>query len=285
MIEDLAVKGIKAVAVKLGWKIPPVLTIIASIAWGIYEVASGVSVYDWAFDKWHKSPASSTPAAVSAVPPSVPFPHQLYAPAAVFAIGVGWLTLLMLWPKKAQVKGITAKFVRTHFYPSDWVQPFAMDIMQQMGRGDEVFTFDLLFEIFLVNEGPDVTVKTLRAEAEVSGKPWTRLKQVHELNNYELKIVRKERTAGGMPIEKEQRVQLDNLMDRIDGIVLKRGIGYRGWLRFQIEATKREAEQLIHTKLWIVDALGNEHGVTIPTEHEVEPSEGELVHSLRHLRG
>ena len=166
-----------------------------------------------------------------------------------------------------------------------FVQPFAMDIMQQMGRGMEVFTFDLLFEIFLVNEGPDVTVKNLRAEAEISGRPWTRLKQVRELDTYELKITRKERTAGGIPVVKETRVQLDNLMDKIDGITLKRGIGYRGWLRFQIEATRKQAEQVVNTKLWIVDALGNEHGVTIPMEHEVEPSEGELLHSLRHLRG
>ena len=188
-------------------------------------------------------------------------------------------------PEVEDEKGITAKFVRTHFYPSDWVQPFAMDLMQKMGRGDEIFAFDLLFEIFLVNEGPDITVKNLRAEAEVPGKPWTRLKQVRGLDTYELKITRKERTAGGIAVVKETRVQLDNLMDKIDGVVLKRGIGYRGWLRFQIEATKGQAEQVVNTKLWIVDALGNEHGTTIPTEHEVEPSEGELVHSLRHLRG
>jgi hypothetical protein len=75
----------------------------------------------------------------------------------------------------------------------------------------------------------------------------------------------------------EKRIDLEDLMVKVE-TGLKSRIGYRGWLRFRFEATKQHSEGRIQTKLWIIDAIGNEHGVTTADEHELEPTEGEMTY-------
>jgi hypothetical protein len=200
----------------------------------------------------------------------------LYLLCAVVIYAVGWLVV-----RRLATPPITAKFIRTHLLPSSWALPMTMDIMQQLGRGDQQFTFDLLYEIYLVNSGPDITVKNVRAEAEVEGQPWTRLDWVRDLGDYQLKIEKKQSGSSGNPIIKTTRTNLVSLMDKIEG-GLKMCIGCRGWLRFRLNATKKQVDGTVHTKLWIVDALGNEHPVVTAEKHELEPSEGEITYSRSH---
>jgi hypothetical protein len=102
MIEEVATKALKAVARKMGWKIPPVVTFVAAIVWGVWEVVSHVSVWDWAADKWHKAypPTLATiTTQTSSSPPAIP--HQLYGPLIMFLVGVLWLTFV-LWYRRGR---------------------------------------------------------------------------------------------------------------------------------------------------------------------------------------
>ncbi len=186
---------------------------------------------------------------------------------AVFALRQPPTTDTLHQPK------ITAKTIRRHFLSSSWAGPMTMELMRVAGRPNEKFTFDVLSELFLVNESCDVTVKSVRAEAELVNEGWVRMTQQRDLGDYELIL-------GG---DRRNRRDLESLMDKIDGVVLKRGIGYRGWLRFQVQATEEQTKDKVNVKMWIVDALGKEHGITLAAENEIDPSEGELAYSLRHL--
>jgi hypothetical protein len=180
----------------------------------------------------------------------------------------------------ARPAGITAKFIRSHMYPSEWAIPHAMQILEELGNTGQKYTFDLLMEVFLVNTGPDIGVKNVRAEAELEGQSWERLERIRDLKNYQLKITKEGRDYRGQSVLNSRRVELEDLMEKIDGGLRSR-ITYRGWLRFRIEATKKQAEGKVQAKLWIIDALGNEHSVTTAAEHELEPSEGEITYAPR----
>jgi hypothetical protein len=201
------------------------------------------------------------------------------------AVGLFIVTFLVIaahayWATRQKTR-ITAKFVRSHMYPSEWAVPWAMDIFEKMGRTDQKFTFDVLWEIFLVNAGPDVGVKNVRAELQFEGQQsWIRLERVRDLKTYQLKITKESTDYRGESVINTRRVELEDLMEEIDG-GLKSRIAYKGWLRFRIVATKKQAEGTSQSKLWIIDALGNEHSVTTSQEHEIDPSEGDITYALK----
>lgn len=244
-------------------------------AWGINE-------QEFTSQRWTLAPREDTPEYEIEVRL---FSDKAEAPIPVlFAVGVGTpfggLTmnrrpLPSTAPAESPAPQITAKLIRRHFLSSSWAGPMAMEVMRVAGRPNEKFTFDVLSELFLVNESCDVTVKAVRAEAELPNEGWVRMTQQRDLGDYQLILGN----------NRQDRRNLDNLMDKIDGVVLKRGIGYRGWLRFQLRATEEQTKGSVNVKMWIVDALGAEHGITLAAENEIDPSAGELAYSLRHLGG
>jgi hypothetical protein len=222
----------------------------------------------------------------SRIPPWLKSPMTIHW--AMFIVGLSWLSVVVWGDRIVTLWGghpaneITAEFIQSKMFGSHWVTPIAMDLLEKMGRPNEVFEFDVLYEIYVVNRGREITVKSLRAEAEVEPKTWMRLRQIPDLDDYELKTEKSiPGRVGGEIIKKTYR-KLDNFMEKTsDG--LKTRIGYRGFVRFRFEATKKQVEAPVNTKLWIIDALGNEHVVLVSNANDIGPSEGEITYSRKHL--
>jgi len=181
-----------------------------------------------------------------------------------------------------RTEDITAEFIQSQLLPNDWTLPMAMQAMEIAGADmkKETFSFDLIHEIYVVNRGRDITLKSLRAEAQIGSDSWEALEQIRDLGDYELVIERKEPGGAGRGfIVKTTRRALDNFMDKTAN-GLKSRMGYRGFVRFRFNATKGQAEGKINTKLWIIDALGEEHKVMATGAKDIEPSDGSIGYSL-----
>jgi hypothetical protein len=94
MIDDLIGRGVRNIANRLGWRIPPIVFIVASIIWLMWELIGHASVFDWAIDKWQRLHGEAS----ASVPSQPALQHQLYAPLALFFVGLLWLTALLVWP-------------------------------------------------------------------------------------------------------------------------------------------------------------------------------------------
>lgn len=204
---------------------------------------------------------------------------------SMLIIGLIWLSFVVWGDKIFAIWGgkpiITAEFIQTKMFPNHWVAPIAMNFMEAAGRPNEVFEFDILHEIYVVNQGKDITVKSLRAEAQFDGQTWIKLQHIKNLDDYELKTEKREPgKVGGEIIRKTYRGLDDFMVKTANGLNTR--IGYRGFVRFQVNATKKQAEGEVLTKLWIIDALGNEHG-SVLSKGDIEPSEGEITYSRKHL--
>jgi hypothetical protein len=180
-------------------------------------------------------------------------------------------------------EGIIVEFIRSHFIPSHWATGLVSELFRATNQEEPVLDFSLLYEVFLVNRGEDVTVKSVRAEARPKGEEdqdWKALGPQRDLGDFELRIERDDIPNRTARILKAERRPLDSLLAKIENATLHRGIGYRGWLCFPIKATEQQAKDGVETRLWITDALDHVHGA-VKRQSEIEPSEGELTHSVR----
>jgi hypothetical protein len=243
----------------------------------LWRLLENIHTTLWLLDGLQKSPSLIAPWVVQ---------HPAVVNWSMFIIGILWLSFVvwgdrLFGTRSDSSDSITAEFIQTKMFPSHWVAPLAMDLMVAVGRPNEIFELDVLHEIYVVNQGEEITVKSMRAEAEFEEQPWIKLKQIRDLGDYELMTEKREANRyGGEVINKTYR-SLDDFMNKTAN-GLKNRIGYRGFVRFRVNATKKQAEGGVRTKLWIIDALGNEHGL-LSSKGDIEPSEGQITYSRRHL--
>ena len=96
MLEDWLANSIRALARRLGWRIPPVLFVIGGFIWGIWEIASHVSVFAWLREKWQNPSITKVQEAeIHQIQMLLSKPGSV--PVIVFCVGILWLTYLV-WP-------------------------------------------------------------------------------------------------------------------------------------------------------------------------------------------
>jgi hypothetical protein len=96
MLDELIGKGVRGLADRLGWKIPPIVFIVGSILWFVWELVGHASVFDWVADRWQRHAHT----VANTIPqPQPQLQHQGYGPLIFFGLGLVWLTVLMYWPR------------------------------------------------------------------------------------------------------------------------------------------------------------------------------------------
>jgi hypothetical protein len=174
---------------------------------------------------------------------------------------------------------IASKFVRAHLMPRSPYADMVRDIFRASGRTDYETSSDFLFEIHAVNTTDNVTtIQKMVAEAEIGGK-WVQLPLLDDLSNYQLVFDdSKTSTQGGKSFTtKDERVEeLNSFWEKIKGVPFNRGIGYQGWVGFELTTQSAELSKPVMHKVRLIDAFGGTHPVV-----NIEPpdTKGRLQHS------
>jgi hypothetical protein len=163
-----------------------------------------------------------------------------------------------------------AHFVRSHLMPRNALHSMTDQLLKARGRENYEMESDFLFEIFVVNRNPNrpITIKDFICEAKI-GENWKPLARINDLTTYQLQKGDDERES--------TRKDLINFADMTDRIPLTYGIGYRGWLRFELVTDKNTLEKQVFTRLNILDAFGESHPV-LPSE-PTDTTDGTVVHN------
>lgn len=163
---------------------------------------------------------------------------------------------------------LKAHFIRSHLMPRSPWQSFVEGVFKAVGRMEYEVECDFLYEIFLVNTSENqVTVRNFIAEVQI-GEEWKKLKRLDDLTDYKIQ------TAEDYNSTKKDLISLAKL---VENVPLIRGVGYRGWLRFEFTTNKASLESHVYSRVRIIDALGGEHEVD--TSEPRDTSEGELTHN------
>lgn len=163
---------------------------------------------------------------------------------------------------------LKAHFIRSHLMPRSPYQEFMGQIFGVMGRTEYNVDCDFLYEIYLVNTTDNlVTVRSFTAEVR-DGEEWKKLKMIEDLSDYQIR-------TGEDP--HSPRNNLISLAQTTKNVPLARGVGYRGWLRFEYATEHKKLEGKVYTCVRIIDALGGIHEVS--NSEPLDTSEGALMHN------
>jgi hypothetical protein len=123
------------------------------------------------------------------------------------------------------------------------------------------------------------TIQDIVAEAEIEGS-WIRLPRLDDLSDYEMVFRDATSTVvGGKKFSSpEDRVEsLPSFWNRVKNVPLQRGVGYQGWLRFELTSKSTNLEKPVNHKVRLIDALGGVHPVV--SLGGLSDTQGEIRHS------
>src|SRR5947209_6221909 len=96
MVEDWIARSIRALARRFGWRISPVVVVIGSLVWGIWEIAGHASVFAWLMEQSRN--VSGLRSAVEAQAQQrlrVFLSRPGTIPVVIFSAGLVWLFLML----------------------------------------------------------------------------------------------------------------------------------------------------------------------------------------------
>jgi hypothetical protein len=171
---------------------------------------------------------------------------------------------------------ISTKCLRRNLLPQEPFDAITLGFYQATGMVVPPTAHDWLVKLHIVNSSNNpTTIQRIEASAEIGGK-WVPLK-ASNLERYRLSITdeKKYKNTNFRNVFSTKET-LPDLWSEIKGVQLNRGIGYEGWLAFElvIESGKLRQDPL-PMKIWVVDALDGKHPVV---EAEVMENEGDIVH-------
>jgi hypothetical protein len=193
--------------------------------------------------------------------------HPNVVTIILFVAGLVWFGIIALWPNNKELSSIVetkgdrakdpvlnAYFVRSHLMPRSALQDFVDQVLKLAGREEHKIECDFLDEVFLVNTTEnEVTIKTFVGEVQTE-EGWKKLKRLDDLNDYKIQ------TGEDFRSPKKDLVSLAKI---VESVPLKRGVGYRGWLRFEFAVSNKNRQKTFHNRVTIIDALGGEHVVSV----------------------
>jgi hypothetical protein len=155
---------------------------------------------------------------------------------------------------------IAAKFVRAHLMPRSRWADMVRNVFRAAGRTSYEAQSDFLFELHAVNITDNVTtLQDIVAEAEIGGK-WVTLPRLNDLSNYQL-VFEKNKEDDALFDPNADTKELDGLWDKMRDRPLVRGVGYQGWVGFELTTDSVNLEKPVNQKVRLLDALGNSHPV------------------------
>lgn len=171
---------------------------------------------------------------------------------------------------------INARYVRTHLLGrSPWLG-LASQLFQNANQAVPPAEHELLFEVHLVNVGEcSTTLRRFEAEAELDGA-WRPL-QVSSLDHYRIVFDEGEISPRTGLCRRKQWEGLPDLWARVKDVELRKGIGYQGWIAFElvIESAKLQ-EKPMNFRAYVVDALDNRHPIA---KDNSQPEVGRITQS------
>lgn len=176
------------------------------------------------------------------------------------AVACAVLTSYRIWLKerkalegeqdKNQFPRIDAKFTRIQIVPRLGTVPLGAAINQQAFVSD----YDIFAEVFLVNQSQVAcTIQRYEGTAQVNGHD-LKIGQEAELGRHDLVF--------DLPNGSVRRDEMLFLPASLDRVALQRGIGYRGWLRFELAGLRNTDKDQVQFGLTIVDSFDRKHSVT-----------------------
>jgi hypothetical protein len=195
-------------------------------------------------------------------------------PFACLLIGFGFLYL----ERRLKLPQLACRFLRIRLYPRVGLVGLQMmdEIMQKVVKKENYgYDSDLLIELAVVNESDTpVTLEDFEVELfHVKEVIPTQL--VDDLSTFRLDFEEKEK-KGGHAIIKNRREILSNLKAELKGEALTKGIGHRGWVRFEVLNFDRKKMETAKVKLWVIDAFGIKHKVLLRKKQKLDES-GSLI--------
>ena len=157
---------------------------------------------------------------------------------------------------------IDAKYLRAHFIRTYPFGEFVDAAYRLKGQDSHDTDCDFLLEVFLVNTTNNpVTIQKIVADVQLDGA-WKPLDLMDKLNDYQLEFPDKlvDSPEGGVQIPKIEDL-VPNLAESLRGVVLTRGIGYQGWLRFRAHLDTKYLTTAVTYRAAFIDALGHEHPI------------------------
>jgi hypothetical protein len=151
---------------------------------------------------------------------------------------------------KNRLPRIEAKFTRLQ------IMPRLNTIPIEAARNPNLIyaaDYDVLAEVYLTNLSEIAcTVQRYEASALLDGHGLD-ITQVESLRDYELFF---DRANGG-----GRREALASLLTALEGVALNKGIGYRGWLRFELLGARNTEIERVEFRLVLVDSFDGRHPV------------------------
>jgi hypothetical protein len=222
--------------------------------------------------------------------PTVPLAFlALYVSSKPFRVLYGSLALICaastsyrIWLKehlafeleqaKNQLPRIEVKFIRLRIQPR--LNTVPLDIA---ANPNQVYAsdYDVMAELYLVNQSDiPCTVQYFEGEAVLNGH-YLRTSRVEDLSMYQLLF---EQANGGTI-----RENLSNLATLLSGVALEKGIGHRGWLRFELLGVGNTDVDQIQFALTLVDSFDGKHKVVrkeLEASGQIRPRQGPRITRL-----
>ena len=178
---------------------------------------------------------------------------------------------LELERKKNQFPQIDAKFIHLQVVPRLETVPLRAATDNQTFASD----YDIFVEVFLVNQSEVVcTVQRYEAKAELNGLG-LKISQERDLGRHDLVF--------DIPNGRKRREEMNYLATALEGVALQRGIGVRGWLRFELAGVRNTDIDQVQFGLTIVDSFSGRHIVSkkeLDASGRVEQRPGPVVRTL-----
>jgi hypothetical protein len=157
---------------------------------------------------------------------------------------------------------IWAEILRIELHPKFGLVPVKMmdEIHKIAGRETYDIDCDLMAEVFLANHSEtEVTIRDFGGYIKTKSKK-IRLVRADDFSKYTLKIDSKAQHQGFATVQTSY-TPLQDLIQGLAGVPLRKGIGHQGWLGFTVKSVDRKEADTAKFDLHVVDALGHKHPI------------------------
>jgi hypothetical protein len=198
----------------------------------------------------------------------------------IFPLLLAGVCLLSVYGEKfLKQPDLKSRFIRIRLYPRVGIVGLLMmdEIMEKVLKKKTYgYDCDLLVELSIVNESDTpVTIDGFDVEL-LDDKRVIPTREINDVSTFRLDFGEVTVREKGRSVLRNHREPLNDLKSELRGIPLTKGIGHKGWIRFEVKDFDRTKMETAKLKLCVVDAFESRHPVTIKKGTALDSS-GSLV--------
>jgi hypothetical protein len=224
----------------------------------VFSIQTIVSIIDWLgrWD-WLETFMANHPRLAA-------YLHTPVSYLALLALGLGplWAERLLKQPR------LIAKLSNSRFVPDLTTTPMRLFLESQSKRpgwDKEKLNWEWFPEISVVNDSDNpTTIERVEVQAWTKRNWWSRKEKVaitqKQVDEYEIDLSIDENFKP-LSCKGNHFRSIESLSDRINGIPLTRGIGFRGWLRFHVDQVSQADISRLKLETFLIDSLDGRHRV------------------------